>query len=82
VFINGLSTGWSSAEDPFPRSETAQQAAVAAIRRAPRQITFSAHGGMVFVVDLAPGVHAIRSYNTFEDGSVQDFTKHVKVIQR
>jgi hypothetical protein len=121
VFINGLSTAWSSAEDPFPRDEATQQAlslqfdemATASIvtvdgrgavnardsrygvfsaQRSvqlprdnilgipPRRITFSAHGWMVFVLDLPLGVHAIRSYNTFEDGNVYDFTKYVKVI--
>jgi hypothetical protein len=48
----------------------------------PQQITLSAHGWMVFVLDLPLGVHAIRSYNTFKDGSVYDFTKYVKVIRR
>jgi hypothetical protein len=47
----------------------------------PQRITLSAHGWMVFVLDLPPGVHAIRSYNTFKDGSVYDFTKYVKVIR-
>jgi hypothetical protein len=41
----------------------------------PQRITLSAHGLMVFVLDLAPAVHAIGSYNTFGDGSVYDFTK-------
>lgn len=47
----------------------------------PQRITLSAHGWVVFVLDLPPGVHAIRSYNTFEDGSVYDFTKYVNVIR-
>jgi len=46
----------------------------------PKRITLSAHGWVVFVLDLAPGIHAIRSYNTFDDGSVYDFTKYVNVI--
>jgi hypothetical protein len=48
----------------------------------PQRITMSAHGWMVFVLDLPLGVHAIRSYNTFKDGSVYDFTKYVTVIRR
>ena len=48
----------------------------------PQRITLSAHGSLVFVLDLPLGVHAIRSYNTFEDGSVYDFTKYVQVIRR
>jgi hypothetical protein len=121
VFHNGLSTAWSSIEDPFPKDEATQQAlslasdetatssivtvdgryavnvrdplyGVFAPQRSvklprdnvfgvpPQRITLSAHGWMVFVVDLPLGVHAIRSYNTFEDGSVYDFTKYVKVI--
>jgi hypothetical protein len=47
----------------------------------PQRITLSAHGWMVFVLDLAPAVHAIGSYNTFGDGSVYDFTKYVDVIR-
>ena len=43
---------------------------------------YSAHGWVVFVLDLPLGPHAIRSYNTFPDGSVYDFTKYVKVIRR
>jgi hypothetical protein len=35
-----------------------------------------------FVVDLPLGVHAIRSYNTFEDGTVYDFTKYVNASCR
>jgi hypothetical protein len=124
VFINGLSTAWSSIEDPFPRDEATQQALSLASDEAatasivtvdgggavdlrrdppiygifapqrsvklprdnvfgvpPQKITLSAHGWLVFVLGLAPGMHAIRSYNTFEDGSVYDFTKYVKVIR-
>ena len=49
----------------------------------PRTITFTAHGWMAFVVDLAPGLHEIRSYNTFLDGSdPYVFSKFINVVRR
>jgi hypothetical protein len=49
---------------------------------APRTITFTAHGWMAFVVDLAPGLHEIRSYNTFLDGSdPYVFSKFINVVR-
>jgi hypothetical protein len=48
---------------------------------APRTITFTAHGWMAFVVDLAPRLHEIRSYNTFLDGSdPYVFSKFINVV--
>lgn len=49
---------------------------------APRTITFTAHGWMAFVVDLPPGPHEIRSYNTFLDGSdPYVFSKFIDVVR-
>jgi hypothetical protein len=49
----------------------------------PEPITFSGHGWMAMVVDLPPGLHAIRSANTWIDGSEPYiFTKFVNVVRR
>ena len=49
----------------------------------PGPITLTAHGWMAMIVDLPLGLHAIRSANTWVDGSEPYiFTKYVNVVRR